>query len=502
MRVLLISLMLVAVPVSGLVAQPNTKDTDTSAIAKVFAESVRRHEPVAGSGIAVAVLKDRKLFYAGALGLRDRAASSPVTIDTLFPIGSSTKPFTSMALAMLAERKSVELGQPVKRYLTDFFMQDQEAQANATLEDILSHRTGLPRHDALWYLAPFSRIHLVHRLRYLDPSALPGHGFRRAFEYNNMTYSVAAYVVEVVTGERWDSFIKTNILNPLQMQATSFTLADLMREPNRAKAYQGDKELPPLDFDNIGPAGAINSNVRDLAGWVSLHLNRGITPTGARIVEPATFDKLYEGHIDVDPNQGVTYGLGWFVVRNQAKRLVHHGGNPLGYTALVSLMPDEGVGMAILTNQHASKLPQQVSCDLYLHLLPQIADAFCSAERVAQIESINLMPASRAEPGSVAPLRASPSSMPPLGDYAGMYSNGGYGDISVSIQGSNLHISYYRHSWPLQPFDRDLYFFSLDAFGGSYPFVPVEFSRTSTGQVEKLTIPFERDVGAIRFMKR
>jgi CubicO group peptidase (beta-lactamase class C family) len=338
--------MLVAIPVAGLEAQPNTKGTDTSAIERAFAESVRRHETVPDSGIAVAVLKDRKLFYSGALGLRDRAASAPVTVDTLFPIGSSTKPFTSMALAMLAERKSVELGIPVRQYLTDFFMQDQGAQANITLEDILSHRTGLPRHDALWYFAPFNRIELVHRLRYLDPSALPGHGFRRAFEYNNMTYSVAAYVVEAVTGERWDSFVKTNILNPLQMQWTSLALADLMHVSNRAKAYLGDKELPPLDFDNIGPAGAINSNVRDLAGWVSLHLNRGITPAGVKIVDPASLDKMYERYIDVDPKHGVTYGLGWFVVRNQGKRLVHHGGNGLGYTALVSLMPDDGIGMA------------------------------------------------------------------------------------------------------------------------------------------------------------
>jgi len=502
MRVFLISLIFVAIPVAGLEAQPKTMDTDTSAIERAFAESVRRHEAVPGSGIAVAVLKDRKLFYIGALGLRDRAARAPVTVDTLFPIGSSTKPFTSMALAMLAERKSVELGRPVKRYLPDFFMQDQDAQDNMTLEDILSHRTGLPRHDALWYLAPFNRIELVHRLRYLDPSALPGHGFRRAFEYNNMTYSAAAYVVETVTGERWEEFVKTNILSPLQMQETSFALADLMRKPNRAKAYQGDTELPPLDFDNIGPAGAINSNARDLAGWVSLHLNRGITPAGAKIMDPASFDKMYERYIDVDPKHGVTYGLGWFVVRNQSKRLVHHGGNGLGYTALVSLMPDDGVGMAVLTNQHASNLPQQVSCDLYLHLLPQVAGGFCSPDQVAPTESINLMPASRAEPGSVPQLRASRSVMPPISDYTGMYSNGGYGDVSVSAQGSKLHISYYQHSWPLLPFDRDLYFFSLEAFGGSYPAVPVVFSRTSTGQVEKLTIPFERDVGAIRFIKR
>src|SRR5215831_6445163 len=292
MRVFLISLMFVSIPGAG-VAQTTTQ-LGAGALENVFVDSVARHETVKGSGIAVAVLKDRKLFYTGAHGLSDRAAATPVTVDTEFSIGSSTKAFTSMALAMLAERKSVRLDVPVRQYLADFFLQDPSAQAAATLEDILSHRTGVPRHDALWALGPFNRVELVHRLRYLDPIPLPGQGFRQSFQYNNMMYSVAAYVLETVTGERWEDFVQTNILNPLQMRKTSWTLAQFMRETYRAKGYQGEKELLPFDLDNIGPAGIINANVRDLANWVFLHLNRGMTPSGTKIVEPTSLDQMYE----------------------------------------------------------------------------------------------------------------------------------------------------------------------------------------------------------------
>jgi CubicO group peptidase (beta-lactamase class C family) len=497
----LLSLLFVTNSVAGL-AQPSTMNTETSTLEKTFVESVARNERVKGTGIAVTVLKDRKPFYTGALGLRDRAARTPVTVDTVFSIGSSTKPFTSMALAMLSDSKRVRLDVPVRQYLSDFFLRDPGAERNITLEDILSHRTGVPRHDALWYLGPFNRVELVHRLRYLDPNSMTGHGFRKSFEYNNIMYSAAAYVLETVTGERWDDFVQTNILNRLEMQKTSLTLAQFMREQNRAKGYLGELELSPFDLDNIGPAGAINANVRDLTNWVFLHLNRGITPSGTKLVEPTSLEQMYEPYVVSNPGHGETYGLGWFVLRNQGKRFIHHGGNALGYTAFVSLMPDDGVGMAVLTNQHNSDLARGVACDLYLHLLPETASAFCLTDRLARYDTIDVRPASYKEPEAGPQFGVSASPIPPISDYAGMYSNQGYGDISVSVRGIRLYMSYYQHSWPLTLANRDVFVFPLEAFGASYPRVPVMFSRTSSGQVDKLAIPLEPAVGLIPFMKR
>jgi len=275
-----------------------------------------------------------------------------------------------------------------------------------------------------------------------------------------------------------------------------------MREPYRAKGYQGENELVPFDLDNIGPAGIINANVRDLANLLFLHLNHGMTPSGTKIVQPASLVQMYEPYITSDPARGETYGLGWFVLRSQGKRFVHHGGNALGYTAFLSLMPDDGAGIAVLTNQHGSDLARSVACDLYLHLLPKIASALCLPEKVARFDSIDITPESKLEPGALPQLQATVSAIPTPSEYTGMYSNEGYGDISVSVRGNRLYMSYYQHSWPLTPATMDVYVFPLEAFGASYPRVPVMFSRSSSGQVDKLAIPFEPSVGFIRFTKR
>src|SRR6266487_6358173 len=168
------------------------------ALGKIISDAILELEPVTDSGIAVAVIKDGRLYYSGGFGFRDRCASTKVDANTLFGIGSATKAFTSMAISLLAEQNpTLRLDVPVKQYLPDFAMKDSEATEKMTLELILSHRTGLPRHDALWYLGPFTRSQLVYRLRYLDPYP---QAFGNVFVYNNMMYMVAGSLLEAVAG--------------------------------------------------------------------------------------------------------------------------------------------------------------------------------------------------------------------------------------------------------------------------------------------------------------
>ena len=137
---------------------------------RIVRDAVRDFQPVSDSGIAIAVIKDRQLYYTGGFGLRDRRSSAKVDPDTFFGIGSATKAFTSMAISMLAaQNANLRLDVPIKQYLADFAMKDPEAGDKMTLEHLLSHRSGLPRHDALWYLGPFTRSQLYYRLGYLEP---------------------------------------------------------------------------------------------------------------------------------------------------------------------------------------------------------------------------------------------------------------------------------------------------------------------------------------------
>jgi CubicO group peptidase (beta-lactamase class C family) len=512
-------------------ATPSAAQTtsSTTALEQAIAAAIqRRYQPITDVGIAVAVLQDRKLLYAGGFGLRDRGSAEKVEPATMFAVGSATKAFTSMALSMLAEQGTIRLDVPVNRYLRDFAMQDADAQAEMTLEDILSHRTGLPRHDALWYLTPFTRAQLYHRLRYLDPNTKPGTGFRRSWEYNSMTYSVAAFALEAVTGQSWEGFVKARILNPLGMAKTNFTIKAFQAEPNHAKGYFRKMlspqppmmiEMPLKDFDNIAPAAAINSNVLEMAEWVRLHLSHGVTADGTRLIDRASLEKMYVGYVAI-PSGGQS-GLGWAVESLQGKRLVSHTGIPDGYFAYVSFMPDDGLGLVVLTNQNHDfvppGLPVLLAGDIYAYLLQASSDATRSVAAAAaalpaqteqsgadqQVAAAQPSDAASAEPA--APVRGY-TGLP--SDYAGLFSHPGYGDISITVRGGTPYMSYYQAPWPLQKVTvgtvqgvPDLFAVPFHAFGYDR-FVPVTFNRNAIGEVDKLTFPLEKEVKPIQFIKR
>ena len=503
------------VPLAGPVRSEQMAGTD--ALEAVIKQVIANH-PIPDPGVAVGVIKDRQVFFTKGFGFADRAARSPVGSDTLFAIGSNTKAFTTLALGMLVDQQLVKLDTPVTQYLPDFAVQDRDAQAAMTLEDILSHRTGIPRHDALWYLTPLSSSQLFHRLRYLDPNTAPGKGFRKAFEYNNMTYLTAMYVLELTTGATWADFVTRKILAPLGMSSTNLSIGDFVARADRAKGYFKTTELPLKDFDNIGPSARINSNVTELIHWVLLHLNRGAAADGTRLIQPDTLDKLYDKRIDV--GAGVGYGLGWFVTQVGGKKLIYHGGNADGYTCYVSFMPENGSGVIVLTNQHQSLLDRDPP------LSDKIASAIYGQLATARSEELDAPHATARAATQVAPLAselADPdmirefarlaAAMPQVftggvTDYTGMFTHPAYGDMSVTARGRTLRINYFANDWALAPipiqvliFSPDLFSVTFRAYGIDFT-LPVMFNRNASGEVDKLSIPFERTVKQIQFMKR
>src|SRR6266516_424257 len=319
------------------------------ALGKIISDAILELEPVTDSGIAVAVIKDGRLYYSGGFGFRDRCASTKVDANTLFGIGSATKSFTSMAISLLAEQNpTLRRDGPVKQYLPDFAMKDSEATEKMTLEHILSHRTGLPRHDALWYLGPFTRSQLVYRLRYLQ--AYP-HAFGNVFVYHNMMYMVAGSLLEAVAGQTWENFVKTRIFTPLGMSQTDLSIGELSTRANYAKPYQLKTEMPLKDVENIGAAAEINSNVLEMTNWVLLFLNHGLASSGARLITAADLERMYTPYVSVPDAPGTGYGLGWFVGKIHDKCLVFHQGDTDGYSTYVSFMPDDNFDVIFLSNQ-------------------------------------------------------------------------------------------------------------------------------------------------------
>jgi CubicO group peptidase (beta-lactamase class C family) len=474
----------------------------------VVIEAIHNHEPCSDAGVAVAVIKDGRLEFAGGFGFRDRAAVTPVDVETRFAIGSATKAFTSMAASILAAQGNFTLKTPIKDLLPDFDMKDPDAASKTTLEDILCHRTGLAPHNCLWYLGPFTRSEIFHRLRYLQPAR----GFGTSYVYNNIMYMVAGFLLESVTGTDYEDIVQACILDPLGMTRTNLSYPEFTTRPNHAKGYEKFAQLPLKDFTNIGPAAEINSSALDMAKWVQLFLKKGVGANGVTLLGQASMELMYTPFSD--PGDGTKYGLGWNIGSIQAtsqpaqdKRLIFHTGDPDGQSAYVSFMPDDGLAVVVLTNQQCTNdlindWPDKVATDIYDYLLNGKVTGQLNLPKPKAPTGLGMD--RRPAPVVTAPKgAAAPAAADTLGDYTGMYSNAGYGELVVSRCGDSLNISYYGSSWPLQSFTDTLFAFQVPAFGTIFP-VKVVFTKDTAGGMKSLaaTLVLQPTVIDIAFDKR
>ena len=316
-------------------------------------------------GLAIAIVKDGTVVLAKGYGLRNVQANLPVTADTIFAIGSSTKAFTTMAMGMLVEEGKLEWDKPVATYLPKFALMDKVAGERMTPRDLVTHRSGLPRHDLVWYNAKLSRPELVARLPYLQPNE----DFRETFQYQNLMFLTAGYLTGEVAGTSWEEVLRSRILEPLGMRSSNFAVSESQKTRDFATPYTL-KEKTPIDIpfrviDAVGPAGSINSTVNDMARWLLLHLGGGMVD-GKRVVaarqiqemhRPQMVIQTFPGLFDDPEIQQPSYGLGWFIESYRGKKRVHHGGNIDGFSAMVSLLPEDGLGVVVLTNLNGTPLP-------------------------------------------------------------------------------------------------------------------------------------------------
>jgi CubicO group peptidase (beta-lactamase class C family) len=184
-------------------------------------------------GVAVGIVERGHLVFARGFGYRDRENHLPITPDTLFPLGSASKAFTATAIALLADEGKLSLDTPARTYLSDFSLADPVASATVTTRDLLTHKSGLPRHDLFWYQAPFSRDELYRRLRFLEPSGPP----RTRWRYNSLMFVVAGRIIEKLSGESWESFVQSRILLPLNMRRTLLSAEAMEADSNHASPY-------------------------------------------------------------------------------------------------------------------------------------------------------------------------------------------------------------------------------------------------------------------------
>jgi len=226
-------------------------------------------------GCAVAIIKDGKVIFSEGFCFRDVWKALKVTPQTLFATASCTKAFTATAIGILADEGKIEWDTPVQNYVPTFKLHDPYATSHVTVQDLLCHRSGLARHDALWYGSSFTIKDIFDRIRHLEPNL----DFRSAWQYSNIMYSVAGYLIEQITGKTWEEFVQERIFHPHGMNSRNFSFEESKTSSDFSLPYASIenevKELPFRDLTNIGPAGSIISNLVDMPQWLLFNLQKG-----------------------------------------------------------------------------------------------------------------------------------------------------------------------------------------------------------------------------------
>lgn len=310
-------------------------------------------------GLAIAVVKDDKIVFAKGYGVRELGKSAPVTDRTLFAIGSTTKAFTAAALAMLVDEGKLKWDDSPTKYLAGFRLYDPYVTREMTVRDLLTHRLGLDRGDLLWYASPYDRNEVLNRVRYLKPAS----SMRSRYGYQNIMFLAAGQIVPSITGREWDDFVRDRIFVPLGMNATGTTIRTLANSNDVATPHgRLDDKWQPVawrNIDNIAPAGSINSNVYEMAQWVRLQLGGGVYE-GKRLVSAAAMKEMHSPQT-IQRIAGATerlfpeihfsaYGLGWGMNDYRGRKVLTHSGGIDGMSALVAMIPEEKIGLVILTN--------------------------------------------------------------------------------------------------------------------------------------------------------
>lgn len=457
------------------------------------------------TGAAMAVVKNDKVVYAKGFGYKDVENKIPATPDTIFAIGSSSKAFTVFALGRLVDEGKLEWEAPVRNYIPWFKLYDKEAGARLSVRDLVTHRSGLPRHDLLWYNnKTASREDLVRALAYLPPTA----DLREKWQYNNLMFLTAGYLLETLTGKPWEDAVRSLVFEPLGMKRSNFSVLDSQKDSDFAFPYnfvdKAYEKLPFRDITNVGPAGSINSSVNEMARWVAVHLADGKFE-GRDLLSSSTVSDMHNPHmvtgaVSSSPDIAATaYAMGWFTDVYRGHRRVHHGGNIDGFSAQVAFLPDDGLGFVVLTNMNGTSYPEllvRTATDKILGLEAHdwIGDAVKQLEKAeGAIKKAEEKKITRKVPGT--------KPAHPLADYAGLYVHPGYGSLAVELAAGRLSFTYNAiktnlDHWHYETFD------GVTIEDPTFKDFKLTFRTDVNGRVASVTGAFEPTIDDIVFAKK
>lgn len=454
-------------------------------------------------GVAVGIIIDGKVVVTKGYGFRDQLNGLPVTENTLFAIGSCTKAFTTHVLGQLADEGKISLDEPVIKHLPEFRLKDEYATSHITIRDLVTHQSGLPRHDLLWYNSALSRNDLLLRLQYLDAST----DLRGKFQYNNLMYVMAGLIIEKVTGQTWEEAVHARVFAPLGMDRSNFSVLDSQKSDDFSLPYrEKNGSVQSIPFNNIktaGPAGSINSSVADMMKWVGLQLSNGMFE-GRQLLKKETLQAMHTPQVAFrafpeEASYFFAYGLGWMVGMHKGHYYVSHGGGIDGFISSTGFLPKEKIGVVVLTNSDSGMMFANGLAEAILdHTLGIGKDDWMQQVKEKGDKIKSTLQGKLEKTGE--DLSPVDRTVRPHSDYVGEFEHPGYGTIRVQNEGNDLVVSYHTLSIPLLHKCYD-HFTGIweEAFDMNFN---CSFVRDHFGEVAELHMPMEAAVEVIVFKRK
>src|SRR5437660_5703040 len=451
-------------------------------------------------GVGVGIVVNDKLVFAKVYGYRVYEKKLPFTTKTMQPIASNSKLFTAIAAGMLVEEGKLTWDKPVWESVPEIQFYNDELNSNVTLRDMLSHRTGVTRHDLIWFKSPFTRKELFERLKYLEPQQ----PMRTTFLYNNLMFAAVGQIIEIKSGKKWEDFVRDRIFSPLDMSTSCYTIADMLKQPDYGVPFREKRDSFELykipyyeDTEGVAPAGAIISNIDELSHWLIALMNEG--KYNGKQVLPASVLKATLQPALALPNAGgealgywelinSAYGMGRWTASYRGKLLTYHGGDLPGFHSQVSFMPNDKIGVIVFViSDHSAPLYNIISYNVYERLLGMDQTSWSLRQLQQRLANKKAGTEARAKAGGDRVPNTKPSHA--LADYAGDYENAAYGVLKIGLKNDALQFGFHAFDFPLSHFHYDR-FDTLD--DEQYGKFSVNFRTNPQGDIDGAVISLDQ----------
>lgn len=477
-------------------ASPACAQTDVPSFVKdsLDAYVTRSMREAEVPGIAVAIIKDGQVTLK-TYGVKEFGKNDKVDENTLFMIGSNTKAMTATVLAMLQEQKKLSLDDKVVKWLPDFKLKDPWVTKELNIRDLLCHRIGMEtfQGDFMYWTSSLTGKQVLEKFGKLTPM----YSFRSRWGYTNASFGAAGYVIQAASGKSWADFLTENIFRPLGMNNTVALSKGIKNTSNIAVPHTRDHDqklipIPFCDIDNIAPAGSVSSSIADMSKWVLMLLNNGrvngqqVIPSNAIMQTRVPHSIIGNGgHLYTKVNFSL-YGLGWGLEDYNGKRMVSHTGGVNGFVTSVTLIPDEKLGVIVLTNTDQNALYESIKYEIIDAYMKLPYRNYSNTFLLNQKQQMNTAKDVWKKKFDTVAMHK-PATLS-LAAYAGVYENEVYGTLTVKNLQDHLMVTFQHHpklQLRLDPLGGDRFVGTYDdpTFGRKViPFV------TQNGQAKSMTL--------------